>query len=532
MIPLDERAHEAADAVLPSDTGTDKSTDFTNVGDASVNLDALYKKLMDRAGAIAKGSLGAVDALMADVVQSVIPEAAFKSIATVAAKASGLDEKEITKKLLRARGARLSGAESNAAPVITPHPAPDRFDIVLDRIESLLRRQVWATDDVYVAGTLWIACTYGYTVADLFPRLAITSETKRCGKSTLLRTTYYLTFSAKYADNISPAAMFRLIANHQLTLCIDEVDSFIKRDTDHRNILNAGYERMGTVTRCVPTPNGKDWEVVDFPCYCPVALAGIGGVPETVLDRSIILRLQRAERGQHLRPLRHRELRDEQAAIVPHLLAHRPPIEAAAGNGLSHAVLQSRQLVGLSPRALDNWEPLLAVAAVGGSRWLSRSLDAARRLEGSARPEKMALAEQLLEDVRFIINAPRREAIEAFQTWKAAGRSGTRPVRLARAQRPTHIASVELADLLGELKHRPWATISRGQPVTESWIANRLHGFDVHSRRRGVAAWDFDVNGAKRRTLGAYSPQLRTLPRRMAYELSALAAVCRRVLGP
>lgn len=48
-----------------------------------------------------------------------------------------------------------------------------------------------------VAMSLFTAGTYGYQQADVFPRLALTSEMRRCGKSTALNCICHLAFSSE-----------------------------------------------------------------------------------------------------------------------------------------------------------------------------------------------------------------------------------------------------------------------------------------------------------------------------------------------
>lgn len=57
---------------------------------------------------------------------------------------------------------------------------------------------------------------------------------------------------------------------------------------------------------------GDDHEVKAFKTFAPVALAGIGNLPDTLHDRSIIVRLQRALKGEIKKPFDSRKTQSEQ----------------------------------------------------------------------------------------------------------------------------------------------------------------------------------------------------------------------------
>src|SRR2546422_11390327 len=55
-------------------------------------------------------------------------------------------------------------------------------------------------------------------------------------------------------------------------------------------IFDAGYKRGATVSRC--TEHGE--ELRDFSVYCPKVLSRIGGFRGTLLDRGIVMHLEKA----------------------------------------------------------------------------------------------------------------------------------------------------------------------------------------------------------------------------------------------
>ena len=96
------------------------------------------------------------------------------------------------------------------------------------------------------------------------------------------------------------------------TLLFDVTDAiFNSRNGDTeplRALLNAGNRRGTSVPRCV----GPQQQLVDFSVFCAKALAGIGVLPDTITDRSIVIRMARKRRDEEARRFRHREA-DERA---------------------------------------------------------------------------------------------------------------------------------------------------------------------------------------------------------------------------
>lgn len=120
--------------------------------------------------------------------------------------------------------------------------------------------------------------------------------------------------------------------------------------------------------RCVG--EGTRQEVKAFPAFAAVALAGIGDLPDTLLSRSIVIPMRRRAHGEPVQPFRRREadqegkrLRDELAAWVTW---HRRALTAIP-----------TMPAGITDRAADAWEPLLAVADAAGGEWPERARQAA-----------------------------------------------------------------------------------------------------------------------------------------------------------
>ena len=215
------------------------------------------------------------------------------------------------------------------------------------------------------------------------------------------------------------------------TLCVDEVDSFLKKDSDVPNIFNSGHSCDGCVVRSEPTPDGKSWVPTAFSTFAPIAYAGIGhNLPPATLDRSIPMLLQRAPvwyttpdgtRQRRRRRLRPKEIKTLRATLVPHLLGHREAIRAAIEAGLPDSTFPAA----LGDRDIDNWEPLLAIAALLGGDWPRRAREAAVALSTGGDAKRRRTERCCWSDLRSLMQGQRDETARAARGWwRATGRGG------------------------------------------------------------------------------------------------------------
>lgn len=141
---------------------------------------------------------------------------------------------------------------------------------------------------------VWIAHTYVYDVFEHTPRLHLTSPAPRCGKTTTRDVIGEMVCRPLSTENLSRAVLFRVIESSRPTLLADEVDAWLGDNEELRGLLNAGHKRNGQALRC----EGEGNEVRAFNVFAPAVLCGIGSLPGTLHDRSIIIRLDRAKRGE------------------------------------------------------------------------------------------------------------------------------------------------------------------------------------------------------------------------------------------
>ena len=239
-----------------------------------------------------------------------------------------------------------------------PHP--------LDDVETFLRRFVaYPSESACVGHVLWIAHAHLMDSWDSTPRIAFLSPEPGSGKSRALEASELLVPNPVEAINVTPAYMFRKVGAEEgrPTILYDEIDTVFgpkaKENEEIRGLLNAGHRRHGVAGRCVV--RGKQVFTEEISAYCAVALAGLGGLPDTILSRSVIVRMRRRAPGEKVEAFRRRA---EEAR--GHELRHRLAVWAS---GVADAVtgVWPAMPAGISDRDADVWEALLAVA--GCSRW-------------------------------------------------------------------------------------------------------------------------------------------------------------------
>ena len=87
-------------------------------------------------------------------------------------------------------------------------------------------------------------------------------------------------------------------------MLIDEADAFLRENEELRGIINSGHTRQSAyVIRTV----GDDFEVKQFSTWAAKAIAGIGKLADTIMDRAIVLTLRRKLPNEKIERLRYAE---------------------------------------------------------------------------------------------------------------------------------------------------------------------------------------------------------------------------------
>ncbi|MEL6362892.1 MAG: DUF3631 domain-containing protein [Pseudomonadota bacterium] len=269
----------------------------------------------------------------------------------------------------------------------------------LDAAEAFIRRFCALPDEhAYVAVALWTAHAHCAEYFHTSPRLAFLSAEPGSGKSRALEVCAALSPSPMFCFSASPAAVFRTLAEEEITLLVDEADAVFGRHggddgrEDLRALLNAGYRRGATIPRCV----GPSHSVQKFEVFCPVALAGIGDLPETVMTRSVVVRMRRRSPDEFVEPFRERVNSPEGAVIAAELADWADEFGPACGEVFP--VLPSCVV----DRPAEIWEPLIAIADAAGGDWPERARDAAVFFVKAAGARPQSLGVRLLEDFRLL----------------------------------------------------------------------------------------------------------------------------------
>jgi hypothetical protein len=264
---------------------------------------------------------------------------------------------------------------------------PDAVELaeLLDDVGRFLGRFIaYPTGHALVAHVLWIAHSHLMSAWDSTPRIAFLSPEPKSGKTRALEVTELLVPRPVATVNATPAYLFRKVADPTgpPTLLFDEIDTIFgpkaKDNEDIRGMLNAGHRRGATAGRCVV--RGKIIETEELPAYCAVALAGLGDLPDTILTRSVVVRMRRRAPDERIEPFRRRQVVPEADTLRGRLVAWAAKTEARLTD------TWPEMPDGVEDRDADVWESLLAVADVAdvGSRVADKNWPARARVAAVA----------------------------------------------------------------------------------------------------------------------------------------------------
>jgi len=324
---------------------------------------------------------------------------------------------------------------------------------VLNYTEGFIKRFCSFPDEhALVAVTLWAAHAHMVEHFHTTPRLALLSPEAGSGKTRVLEVLDLLVPESMFCLSASPAAIFRTLVGRQITLLFDEVDTiFQKRGKDDGNedlraLLNAGYKRGASIPRCV----GPKHEVQSFQVFAATALAGLGDLPDTVMSRSVIIRMKKRAPHERIEPFRSREHEAPGHAIRNKLA------EWAYFVGGSVGAAWPKMPEGIVDRPQEVWEPLIAVADAAGGSWSERARAACVALCKVAQDRRVTLGIRLLADLRTIFGDA-----DALHT-------------------RTILDRLRDGEQWGLDSDAPWCEL-HGKPLAERSLASMLKKYDVHS---------------------------------------------------
>jgi putative DNA primase/helicase len=346
------------------------------------------------------------------------------------------------------KAARIQAAPTNQPfPVVEPWITEILPAQILDEVTDVILRYVVMDTHQARAAALWIAMTWVIEVIEVAPLALITAPEKACGKSQLLTIFGYLVARPLSAANSTASFLFRAIEAWNVTVLIDEADTFLRENHEFKGLVNAGYTRANAfVGRTV----GDNFEPRLFIIWGAKAFAGIAlerHLPDSTMSRGIVFTMRRKLPHEKVERLRHADRR------VYEVLASKL---ARFALDYSDRVREARPVLpdALSDRAQDNWEALFAIADCAGPRWREYAEDAALKLSNDS-AASASRGNELLADIKAVF------------------------------ERQT-VTKISTADLLEALilddTEAPWATYNRGKPLAARQLSRLLEPYGIHSK--------------------------------------------------
>lgn len=332
-------------------------------------------------------------------------------------------------------------------PTVEPWPEPvDPASIFDETVEIILRYVVMDTEAARAA-SLWIAMTYFTHVIEVAPLALITAPEKACGKSQLLTIFGFLVARPLSAANSTVSFLFRAIEAWNVTVLIDEADTFLRENNEFKGLVNAGHTRANAfVGRTV----GDNFEPRLFIIWGAKAFAGIAlerHLPDSTMSRGIVFIMRRKLPHEKVERLRHADRR------VFEVLASKL---ARFALDYSDRVRDARPVLPdpLSDRAQDNWEALFAIAECAGPKWVEYATDAALKLSNDS-AASASRGNELLADIKAVFER----------------------------KQVTRISTADLLEaLILDDPEAPWATYNRGKPLTARQLGRLLEPYGIHSK--------------------------------------------------
>ena len=321
---------------------------------------------------------------------------------------------------------------------------------LLNDLADFIRRYIALSQAKADICAAWVVHTHTIEVAQFTPYLNITSALPQSGKTNLLELLSMLVGKPWLTGRVTAGSLVRKTDKEQPTLLLDESDAAFQADREYaealRGLLNSGFSRTGTSSMCVQA--GQSWDTRDFRTFCPKAIAGIGNLPDTVRDRSVLIKLKRKLPTERCERFRHRKVRPLAEALK------KRTAEWATQNLEILRNAEPEMPEELDDRHQDTCEPLVALADCAGGEWPQRLRRALVDVcKGGAQHERADKA-ILLTDIRSIFER----------------------------QNTDRISTQNLLNELTRMEASPWAEYDKGKAITSFRLAQLLSPLDIHPR--------------------------------------------------
>lgn len=355
---------------------------------------------------------------------------------------------------------------------------------LMQRVADWLTRFVaYPAPHVAAVHAAWIMHTWVVECFDNTPRLAFLSTEPGSGKSRALEVSEPLLADPVLTVNVSTSYLFRRIAVDEgaplPTVLFDEVDAVFTKNAsatteEVRGLLNSGYRRGATVGRTVV--RGKEITPEEWPSFCPVMLAGLDDLPDTLMTRSVVVRMRRRSSSETIQPYRRRATEGDAASIRAELAAWAERARPRMQDAWPELPEE------ITDRNADVWEPLIAVADAAGGQWPEQLRAAAVAMveEQNQRPPTLGI--RLLDDIRTIMT----EHSVMF--------------------------TGDLLKALNDMETAPWGGLLAGEPITARWLARKLARFDIETNKTVRIGSDVAKGYSRERFADAFDRYLPALP--------------------
>ncbi len=326
---------------------------------------------------------------------------------------------------------------------------------LLDEVHAKVREFVTAKPEQIDAVTLWTVGTHTYQWGDFAAYLVLMSAEKRSGKTRVQDVIAPMCHRPIVATHMRAETLFRVLEAHHPSVFIDEAHLYVKKSDDHEAVLNGGFQKNKPVWRLV----GENHEPKKFDIFAPKCLATIGELQDTIMDRAIVIRMERKRADQTVRPWIYAE-----GIEVTELRPLRQKLSRWTNDNQEDLAHQTPEIPAdllRNDRAVDYWRGLFAIADTAGGDWPSRARAAAVKLSSEATSSPETTGTELLADLVKIYYPENKPPVDV---WPLSN----------------------LTFLLNNLSESPWSEINNGKPLTQNKLKTLLRKFGVVSEKRRI----------------------------------------------
>jgi hypothetical protein len=360
-----------------------------------------------------------------------------------------------------APGGKRNAASSQESLPSTPEEvsgeSPDH-EIAQDLFD-VMKEYIVIPDNELTVLAVFVLHTHSFKTGSFASYLNVCSPEKGSGKTRVLLVQKPLVRNSLYTENISPAALARIVELEDGTMLVDEIDTVLGPKANKevretmRGIMNSGYHKSGTYVRMVGV--GTNMQPHKFSTFCPKVFAGLGldSLPDTTASRSIPIHIRRARRSECKRfrpdgngkPAKQLRERLEKLRVRAAHWAKRHAQEIADAEPDYPANFTDRQC--------DISEPLLAIASVLGDPWPAGMTTALTTIFNSLAAEDNSKGVLLLGHIRKVF----------------------------LDKDTTRLHTEDLIAALCAIPEAPWPEWNKGKNLNDRSLAKLLKGYGIRS---------------------------------------------------